>query len=132
MLYIDRPNVQIYYNQVLNCTVHTWSGYFLEEEYEATMTRCLELIQQTGAKSLIVNLQAAVHEYWFESNWTAEHWFPELADTELQRLAIVIQGSAALKNGFYFHSLSPERFVVSRYFDRLEEAQSWIANKGAE
>ena len=130
MLYIDRPNVQIYYNQVLNCTVHTWSGYFLEEEYEATMTRCLELIQQTGAKGLIVNLQAAVHEYWLESNWTAEQWFPELAQTELQKLAIVTKQSPMSGTGLYVYSLAPDRFVISRYFDRLEEAQNWMANKG--
>lgn len=130
MLYVDRPNVQIYYNQVLNCTVHTWKGYFLEEEYQATMQHCLELIQQTGTKSLIVNLQAAVHEYWLEGDWTADQWFPELAETDLQKLAIVVKQPQLTTHGFYFYSVTPDRFVISRYFDRLEDAQNWIAAKG--
>ncbi len=130
MLYADKPYLQIDYNRALSCTIHTWKGYFSETEYRVAMNQCLEIMSQTGAKNLIINVQAAVHEYWLDSNWTASEWFPELTQTELQKLAIVIKENYFSESNFYFYPLTHDRFVVSRYFDRLEEAQEWIARKG--
>lgn len=129
MLYIDQPNLQIYYNKVLNCTVHTWKGYFQEEEYRLAMNNCLELIGQTGTQSLILNLQAARYEYWVENAWTAEIWFPELMQTDLQKFAIVVKGSQLPVTNFYFYPFVNDGFLVIRYFDRLEEAHEWISRK---
>jgi len=130
MLYLDQPNVQIYYNRVLNCTIHTWKGYFLEEEYRSGMNRCLELMTETGARSLIVNVQAARHEYWLENGWTALEWFPGLTHTELQKLAVVVNTQQFSSANLFFYPVDNERFIVSRYFERLDDAQEWIAHHG--
>ena len=129
MLHVDKPYSHIEHNTVSGCMVHTWKGYFLEDEYREAMTQCLWLMNQTGAKSLIINLQAANHEYWNENAWTAEQWFPELIRTDLGKLAIVVSDSPSAAT--FFFQADSDRLVASRYFNRLEDAHEWIARNGS-
>ncbi|MDJ1468457.1 hypothetical protein QNI19_10465 [Cytophagaceae bacterium DM2B3-1] len=130
MLYIDQPNLQISYNQVLNCTIHTWKGYFLEEEYRRAMSHCLDLVSKTGARNLILNIQAAKYEYWVEDSWTADMWLPELMQTDLQKFAIVVNESQLPSSNYYFYPFINDSLLVIRYFAWIEEAQDWISRKG--
>ena len=129
MLHADKPYSYIEHDPVSGCTVHTWKGYFLEDEYREAMGRCLLCMNQTGAKSLIINLQAANHEYWNENAWTAEQWFPELIRTDLNKLAIVVGDSPSAAT--FFFQADSDRLVASRYFNRLEDAHEWIARNGS-
>ncbi len=129
MLFIDKPHLQLFYNPVLSCTIHTWKGYFLEQEYREAMLECVELMNRTGAKNLIVNLQAAQQTYWLDDTWTSREWLPVLVQTDLQKLAIVVQ-ETAFSSSFYFYTADSDRCIISCYFTRLEEALEWMSRKG--
>jgi len=125
MIYIDKPCSHIRHDPFSGCAVLVCKGYFLESEYREALNRCLDLMHQTKAKHLIVNLQAAKNECWAENAWTATEWFPRLVQTELTRLAIVV-ADKPLPSGFVFQADS-DRCIASRCFDLMEDAYAWMS-----
>jgi hypothetical protein len=119
--------LQLDYDPVLGCVVHTWRGYFTEDEYRQAMRHCLELLHQTGARGLIVDMRTAAHDYWLDNPWTAETWFAELLATDVRKLAVVTAAApSAIKHFFP----AADSLLVGRYFSSLTEACAWISQQG--
>ena len=128
MLHTDKPHLQIDYDPALCCVVHTWRGHCTEDDYRQAMYRCLELLYQTEARGLIVDLRAAAHDHWLEDHWTAETWFPELLATDVQKLAVV--AASPPNTAPHVFPASGDALLTGRYFPTLGEARHWVAQRG--
>jgi hypothetical protein len=127
MIYFDKPFFAVQYNPALRCAIHHCKGYFFREEYQAALKGCLEVVIETGATSLIINMQALRDEESWDAGWTGAEWFPQILQTDVRKMAIIIPHTALphlLRQCVEF-TVADEVFV-GRFFDSTHEAIHWI------
>lgn len=127
MIFFEKPFSKIEYNHALRCAVHVCKGYFVSEEYHYSMRRCLDVLHQTGATSLIINMQAIRSEESWDTEWTGTEWFPRILLTDVRKMAIIVPPADFTR----LHNRSVqievgEDMLHGRFFDTPEAAFQWI------
>jgi hypothetical protein len=127
MVFFDKPFSTIEYNRALRCAVHVCRGYFLREEYHLSMRQCLNVLHQTGATSLIINMQAVCSEESWDADWTGAEWFPRILLTDVRKIAIIVLPADLLRLRSRSAQIQVgEDLLYGRFFDTAEEAFRWI------
>ena len=131
MIYFDKPYFAVRYNPVLRCAIQQCKGYFLQEEYQEAMRQGLEVVRQTGATALIVDLHAVRDEESWDADWTATRWFPQIIQTDVRKLAVVVP-FAALPHltSLPIQCAVADQLLIGRFFADPEEALQWIQHLG--
>jgi|GEM_PF-2549350 len=131
MIYFDKPFFAVQYDPVLRCATHQCGGYFLREEYQEAMRQGLEVVGKTGATSLIVDVQAVRDEENWDADWTATRWFPQILQTDVRKIAIVVP-PAALPHlpSLPVQCAVADQVLVGRFFADAGEALRWIKHFG--
>ncbi len=127
MIYFDKPFFAVQYNPALRCVIHQCKGYFLREEYQSALKGCLEAIAETGATSLIINMQPIRDEDSWDASWTEAEWFPQILRTDVRKMAVIVPPWALphLPGQAIEFTLADE-VLVGRFFDSTDEALQWI------
>lgn len=127
MIYFDKPSFAVRYNPVLRCVIHQCKGYFLREEYQEAMRQGLEVVTQTGATALVIDVQAVRDEENWDADWTATRWFPQILQTDVRKLAVVVP-RAALPHlpGLPVQCAVADQVLIGRFFADPGEALRWI------
>ncbi len=127
MIYFDESFFAVQYNPALRCVIHQCKGYFLREEYQTALKACLEAVAETGATSLIVNMQAVRDEESWDTSWTGTEWFPQILRTDVRKMAVIVPPCALphLTQQPIEFSVADE-VLVGRFFDSIHEALHWV------
>ncbi len=129
MIYFDKPFFAVRYNPALRCVIHQCKGYFLREEYQEAMRQGLEVVRQTGAIALIVDVQAVRDEENWDADWTATRWFPQILQTDVRKLAIVVPRAALPQlPSLPVQCTVADQVLIGRFFADPEEAARWIGH----
>lgn len=70
--------------------VNTWQGFVQGAAYRERMDRCLELLQSSGADTVIANVQALRPLLAEDQTWTNEDWAPRASALGLKRMGVVV------------------------------------------
>jgi hypothetical protein len=131
MVYFDKPYLQIFYDFSSRCAVNTWKGYLTHAEYQEALHQCAEVIHRTGATAIIANLRQLATLMEPENLVRANlSWLADARVSEVEKIAFIVndQTMEQLAAG---ECITPvdDHFLVSRYFDSLEAARRWVAQK---
>jgi len=111
----------------LRATVNTWRGFLQGPAYRERMNRCLDLLAQVGAHTIIANVQALRPILAEDQLWSHDDWAPRAYAAGLRRLGVVLPTTV-------FAQLAVTRIVRgldqasihTAEFGELADAMRWI------
>lgn len=105
-----------------------WSGYAPSKDYRRGLDLALEFVLENEVELWLADLREMGAILQGDEKWTNTVWFPLLAKSALQKMAI-------LRSGDYFNDTSVDRIMTSAsevvgfevgYFRTQKEAQEWL------
>ncbi len=105
-----------------------WSGYAPSKDYRRGLDRALEFVLENQVVRWLADLRNMGAILQDDEKWTNTIWFPQLANSTLEKMAI-------LRSADYFNDSSVDRIMSSAsevvgfevgYFRNQQEAMEWL------
>ena len=125
---LQEPYLRIGHDQGHDLIHLVWNGYAPSGAYRKGLDTALEYVLEHGITRWLADLRQMGAILQADEKWTNTHWFPQLANSELERMAI-------LRSDDYFNAMSVERIMTNAievvgfevaYFRTEEEAVQWL------
>ncbi|MCB9169761.1 MAG: hypothetical protein H6594_05340 [Flavobacteriales bacterium] len=130
-LVYDEVYLRIHYDAARSLVRLAWQGYVPSETYREALDTALEFVLRNKVHLWLADLRGMSAILRDDELWTNTDWFPRLARTKLQRMAI-------LPSLDFFNQMSVRRIMDGTtgviefpvgYFADPEEALDWLLEK---
>ncbi|MCB0791732.1 MAG: STAS/SEC14 domain-containing protein [Flavobacteriales bacterium] len=127
----DEDHLRIHYDTDRSLVRLVWKGYVPSEDYRAALDTALEFVLRNKVHLWLADLRNMSAILRDDELWTNAEWFPRLARTKLQRMAI-------LPSRDFFNQMSVKRIMDGTlgviefpvgYFAEEDESMEWLLGK---
>ncbi|MEO5569528.1 MAG: STAS/SEC14 domain-containing protein [Bacteroidia bacterium] len=105
-----------------------WINYAQSADFREGLNFALEYVRKHKVKRWLANLRDMSIIKEADRNWTNEEWFPELAKTELKRMAILVSMDF-LNQSAVTRIMNKAEEVIrfeTEYFNDIDRARDWL------
>jgi hypothetical protein len=107
-----------------------WINFAQSDEFREGLTFALDYVSKNKIKRWLANLRDMSIIKEADRDWTNNEWFPELAKTQLKRMAIIISHDYLNQTAVnrIMSKAGEEQFIrfQTEYFNDIDRALEWL------
>ena len=127
----DKPFLKIISDAEKELIHLRWINYSQSEEFREGLMFALDYVNKHKIKRWLANLRDMSIIKESDRTWTNEVWFPEIAKTELKKMAILVSMDFLNQSSVTRIMNKAEEVIQfkTEYFNDIDRARDWLMEK---